>query len=140
MGASGAIVTLNLVMGGLGCPAAGAGGWTGSALIDGWLNTSASGSSKSVPPKATSTVAPALPPLGIRKFRRGLGNCDPGGGCAGARWGTASASATPQAIPAVPTNDRFPRMLMLLIGANAGQTAFRGRERRAPCKQGGSTL
>src|SRR3954468_1595092 len=76
------MVTWKLVRGGLaggclggflGSGGGGAGGWTATALIPGWEKIIWSGSSRSAPVKATSTVVPALPPGGVRWRRRGRG-------------------------------------------------------------------
>src|SRR5262245_35748971 len=104
-----------------------------SALIDGWLNSRASGSSKSAPAKLTSKVVPALPPLGVRTVRNGLGNWESGGGWP-ASWLVAPASVMNEANSSKPSW-RVLRIGYLLVDENAGSDG-RGRARLGPSNNG----
>jgi hypothetical protein len=52
----------------------GIGGMIAVPLMPAWLKINAVGSSHSVPAKATSKVAPTLPPVGVSTLSRGVGH------------------------------------------------------------------
>src|SRR5438874_1701406 len=91
------------------CSSLGGSGTMGVALMPGWLNSRASGASRSVPVEVSSTVEPMLPPAGETVLSRGLGSWLPSCGWAWA-WPANSPAATASAAQHTRKATRGPRI------------------------------